>query len=43
MIRSIEANSIRPVISDRFDLEEIGDAFAHQAAQKHFGKIVLEF
>ena len=43
MIRSIEANSIRPVISDRFDLGEIRDAFAHQAARKHFGKIVLEF
>ena len=43
MIRSIEANQIRPVISDSFALEGIGDAFSHQAAQKHFGKIVLEF
>ena len=43
MIRSIEANQIRPVISDSFPLEGIADAFSHQAAQKHFGKIVLEF
>ena len=43
MIRSLEANQIRPVISDSFPLEGIADAFSHQAAQKHFGKIVLEF
>jgi len=43
MIRSIEANQIRPVISDSFPLEGIAEAFSHQAAQKHFGKIVLEF
>jgi NADPH:quinone reductase-like Zn-dependent oxidoreductase len=41
MIAAIEATGIRPVISDRFPLDKIADAFALQAAQKHFGKIVL--
>jgi NADPH:quinone reductase-like Zn-dependent oxidoreductase len=41
MIRAIEANPFNPVISDRFPLEQIAAAFAHQASQKHFGKIVL--
>ncbi len=41
MIDAIEANGIKPVISDRFPLEKIADAFALQVAQKHFGKIVL--
>jgi len=42
MIAAIEANDIKPVISDRFGLDELGDAFAHQIAQKHFGKIVVD-
>jgi NADPH:quinone reductase-like Zn-dependent oxidoreductase len=41
MIEAIEANGIKPVISDRFPLDQIAAAFGHQAAQKHFGKIVL--
>ena len=41
MIRAIEANGIKPVISDSFPLAEIGQAFQHQADHKHFGKIVL--
>ncbi len=41
MIRAIEANPFKPVISDRFPLDQIAAAFAHQASQKHFGKIVL--
>jgi NADPH:quinone reductase-like Zn-dependent oxidoreductase len=41
MIEAIEANGIRPVISDTFDLAELADAFRHQAANKHFGKIAL--
>lgn len=41
MIRAIEANSIKPVISDTFALEELAAAFGHQAAHKHFGKIVV--
>ena len=42
MIAAIEANGIKPVISDSFPLDKIAEAFGHQAAQKHFGKIVLE-
>lgn len=42
MVAAIEANGIKPVISDSFPLDKIADAFAHQASQKHFGKIVLE-
>lgn len=41
MIRAIEANGIKPVISDSFPLSEISQAFQHQADHKHFGKIVL--
>ena len=42
MIRAIEANRIVPVLDRRFALEEIADAFRHQASGRHFGKIVLE-
>ena len=42
MIRAIEANRIRPVISDHFPLEQLADAFRHQEANKHFGKIVID-
>ena len=42
MIAAIEANGIKPVISDSFPLDKLADAFAHQIAQKHFGKIVVE-
>ncbi|MEM8826665.1 MAG: NAD(P)-dependent alcohol dehydrogenase [Pseudomonadota bacterium] len=41
MIRAIEASDIKPVIDREFPLAGIADAFAHQAAQKHFGKVVL--
>lgn len=42
MIAGIEANGIKPVISDHFPLVELADAFRHQAANKHFGKIVVD-
>ena len=42
MIRAIEANRIRPVISDHFPLARLGDAFRHQESGKHFGKIVVD-
>ena len=42
MIAGIEANGIKPVISDHFALENLADAFRHQAANKHFGKIVVD-
>lgn len=42
MIAGIEANGIKPVISDHFPLENLADAFRHQAANKHFGKIAVD-
>ncbi|RED15794.1 zinc-dependent alcohol dehydrogenase family protein [Parasphingopyxis lamellibrachiae] len=42
MIAAIDANGIKPVIDSHFPLEGLADAFRHQAAQKHFGKIVID-
>jgi NADPH:quinone reductase-like Zn-dependent oxidoreductase len=42
MIAGIEANGIVPEISDHFALENLADAFRHQAANKHFGKICVD-
>lgn len=42
MIKGIEANGIKPVISDHFALANLAEAFRHQAANKHFGKIVVD-
>lgn len=41
MIEAIEANGIKPVISDTFELADLADAFQHQAANRHFGKIAV--
>ena len=41
MVRAIEATGIKPVIDRTFALEDIAEAFAHQAAGKHFGKLCL--
>ncbi|QYJ06277.1 zinc-dependent alcohol dehydrogenase family protein [Qipengyuania flava] len=42
MIAAIEANGIVPEISDTFALADLADAFRHQEANKHFGKICVE-
>jgi NADPH:quinone reductase-like Zn-dependent oxidoreductase len=42
MIAAIDANEIKPVIDSHFPLDGLADAFRHQAAQKHFGKIVVD-
>lgn len=42
MIAGIDMNGIKPVISDHFPLASLADAFRHQAANKHFGKIVVD-
>ena len=42
MIKGIEANGIKPIISDHFPLPQLADAFRHQAANAHFGKIVVD-
>ena len=41
MIRAIDANPFKPVISDNLPLEAIAAAFDRQVKQQHFGKIVL--
>ncbi|ACC75411.1 NAD(P)-dependent alcohol dehydrogenase [Paraburkholderia phymatum] len=41
MIRAIDANGLKPVIDRTYPLDEIADAFRHQAAGKHFGKVCL--
>jgi NADPH:quinone reductase-like Zn-dependent oxidoreductase len=41
MVDAIDATGFKPVIDSRFPLDQIAAAFAHQASQKHFGKIVL--
>lgn len=41
MIAGIEANGIRPIISDRFPLADLAAAFRHQESGQHFGKIAV--
>ena len=41
MIRALETTGIRPVIDSRFALADIAEAFRHEEAGKHFGKIAL--
>lgn len=43
MFKAMEAHDIHPVISDSFQLDDIGSALGHMQAGKHFGKVVLEF
>lgn len=43
MIKGIDAIGLRPVIDRTFPLLDIADAFRHQAAGAHFGKICLSF
>ncbi|MGN6235825.1 zinc-dependent alcohol dehydrogenase family protein [Dyella sp.] len=43
MIAAIDAGALRPVIDSSFALEDIADAFRHEASGQHFGKILLEF
>lgn len=42
MVAGIEANGIKPVLDQHFPLEALGDAFRHQASNKHFGKIIVD-
>jgi NADPH:quinone reductase-like Zn-dependent oxidoreductase len=43
MIRAIDANRLKPIIDRCFPLEDMVAAFKHYAAQRHFGKVCLEF
>jgi NADPH:quinone reductase-like Zn-dependent oxidoreductase len=42
MIAAIEATGIRPVISHRFELENLAVALRHEEQHLHFGKIAIE-
>jgi len=42
MIAAVEANDLQPVVDISFPLSELAEAFRHQEAQKHFGKICVE-
>ncbi len=41
MVTFLESAALRPVISDRFPLERLAEAFAHQRAGRHLGKISI--
>jgi NADPH:quinone reductase-like Zn-dependent oxidoreductase len=43
MVRALETFSWRPVIDRSYPLEQIAEAFAHQQAARHFGKICLHY
>lgn len=42
MIRAIDANRLKPVIDQRFALEDIAAAFRHYESGGHFGKVCLD-
>lgn len=41
MIRAIEAGGLKPIVDRIFPLAKLRDAFLHQEAQAHFGKICI--
>jgi NADPH:quinone reductase-like Zn-dependent oxidoreductase len=43
MVRALDATGIRPVVDRRFPLEQLADAFRHEAGASHFGKIGIEW
>ena len=43
MVRGIDATGLRPVLDRSFGLDGLADAFRHEAAGAHFGKICVEF
>jgi NADPH:quinone reductase-like Zn-dependent oxidoreductase len=42
MVGFLNKTDVRPVISDTFKLENLGEAFQFQMDNKHFGKISIE-
>ncbi|QWC55808.1 zinc-binding dehydrogenase [Erythrobacter sp. 3-20A1M] len=42
LVRAIEANGIKPQVSDTFALEDLADAFRREESGEHFGKIAIE-
>jgi NADPH:quinone reductase-like Zn-dependent oxidoreductase len=43
MVRAMETTGIRPLVDRSFRFEDIADAFRHEEAGRHFGKICLEW
>ena len=43
MVRALQVMGIEPVIDRCFAFDDIADAFRHEEAGRHFGKICLEF
>jgi NADPH:quinone reductase-like Zn-dependent oxidoreductase len=42
MVRSIEANSLKPVVDKVFTFDEAKEAYEHLKSQKHVGKVVIK-
>ena len=42
MVKAIDASGLKPVIDQRFPLDEIVAAFRRQESNRHFGKICLD-
>ncbi|MGI4730339.1 MAG: zinc-dependent alcohol dehydrogenase family protein [Janthinobacterium lividum] len=42
-VRALDATGIRPVVDIRFPLDRLADAFRHQQAGRHFGKVGIEW
>ncbi|MEO0896706.1 MAG: NAD(P)-dependent alcohol dehydrogenase [Bacteroidota bacterium] len=43
MVAAINQSDMKPMIDKSFSMDQLGDAFRHQEAGKHFGKIVVEY
>lgn len=43
MVRALELFGWKPVVDSSYPLERMADAFAHQAAGRHFGKVCLTY
>jgi NADPH:quinone reductase-like Zn-dependent oxidoreductase len=41
MIAAIESADLHPVIDSAYPLAQLAEAFRHQEAQRHFGKVVV--
>jgi NADPH:quinone reductase-like Zn-dependent oxidoreductase len=42
LIRAIDVAGYKPVLDQHFALENLADAFRHQASNTHFGKIIVD-
>jgi NADPH:quinone reductase-like Zn-dependent oxidoreductase len=42
-VAALEQSGVRPVLGRSFPLDQLADAFRHQASGVHFGKVVVEW